>query len=105
MAGDRAAGGGDRVVAVRRAQGGQAERARGQRGDHADDRAMSGTAPLASRASHAPSMRRDLLSAYLATGAKVGSWAVVSAVVYRYLGAGEFAILALIRGTIGLLNY
>ncbi len=66
---------------------------------------MSDTAPLATRAPRASSMRRDLLSAYVATGAKVGSWALVSAVVYRHLGAGEFAILALVRGTIGLLNY
>ena len=49
-------------------------------------------------------MRRDVLSAYAASGAKVLSWVIVSAVVFR---AGEvyFAILALIRGTLGLLNY
>ena len=51
------------------------------------------------------SMRRDLASAYLAAGARVGSWAIVSALVYRYIGSAEFAMLALIRGTIGLLNY
>lgn len=50
-------------------------------------------------------MRRDILSAYLVSGTRIGSWAVVSAVVYRELGAGAFGLLALVRGTIGLLNY
>jgi O-antigen/teichoic acid export membrane protein len=51
------------------------------------------------------SMRREILSAYIATGAKIGSWVIVSALVFRVLGPGQFAVLALIRGTIGLLNY
>ncbi|MGE5612047.1 MAG: lipopolysaccharide biosynthesis protein [Bacillota bacterium] len=50
------------------------------------------------------SMRRDLFSAYLAAGAKVGSWAIVSALVYRWINPAHFAMLALVRGTIGLLN-
>lgn len=56
-------------------------------------------------AGDAPSLRGDLLSAYAATLARIGSWVVVSAIVYRYSGRAEFAVLALIRGTIGILNY
>ena len=48
---------------------------------------------------------RDIASAYLASAIRIGSWVVVSALVYRYLGAAEFGILALIRGTVGILNY
>ena len=51
-----------------------------------------------------PTLRRDLLSAYAAAGAKVASWAVVSAVVYRASPAA-FAVLALVRATLGLLTY
>jgi len=50
-------------------------------------------------------MGRDVVSAYMAAGARIASWAVVSAVVYRNLGAEAFGLLALVRGTIGLLNY
>jgi O-antigen/teichoic acid export membrane protein len=50
-------------------------------------------------------MRRDIASAYVATGARVLSWAIVSALVYRKLGAGAFATLALVRATIGVVNY
>src|SRR3954463_13674566 len=49
-------------------------------------------------------MRRDLVSAYAAAGAKAASWAAVSAVVYR-ADAVAFALLALVRATVGLLNY
>ena len=52
-----------------------------------------------------PTFRRDIASAYLASASRVGSWVIVSALVYRYLGAADFAVLALIRGTIGILNY
>ncbi len=52
-----------------------------------------------------PSMRRDLFAAYVAAAARIGAWALVSALVYRLAGAGHFATLALIRGTIGILNY
>src|SRR5690606_20155719 len=52
-----------------------------------------------------PSLRRDLLSAYVASGARIGSWAVVSAVVFRTQGAEPFAILALIRSTLSFLIF
>ncbi len=51
------------------------------------------------------SLRRDIGSAYLASGAKILSWVVVSAMVYRVGGAAEFGLLSLIRGTIGILAY
>jgi len=50
-------------------------------------------------------MRRDLASAYFASVGRILSWVVVSALVYRTIGASAFAMLALVRGTIGLLNY
>lgn len=50
-------------------------------------------------------MRKDLASAYLAALTKIGSWAAVSAIVYRWLSPKDFAILALARATIGFLNY
>src|SRR5258706_5445789 len=49
-------------------------------------------------------MRRDILSAYAASGARVMSWVIVSALVYRR-SPPAFAVLALVRGTIGVLNY
>lgn len=51
------------------------------------------------------STRGDLVAAYAATGAKVLSWAVAAAVVYRHLGEAAFAVLAMTRATLGLLNY
>ena len=53
----------------------------------------------------AGSMRRDVLAAYLAVGARIGGLAVVSAVVYRRLGLEAFAAFNLVRSTVGLLNY
>lgn len=50
-------------------------------------------------------MRRDIASAYVVTAARVLSWVVVSAIVFRKLGAESFAMLALVRATIGLLGY
>jgi O-antigen/teichoic acid export membrane protein len=50
-------------------------------------------------------MRRDVLSAYLATGSKILSWVIILGLVYRFVDAADFAMLALIRGTIGILNY
>src|SRR5436309_3418268 len=50
-------------------------------------------------------MRRDLISAYLASGMKVASWAAVSAIVLRYSYYENLATLALVRSTLGLLNY
>jgi O-antigen/teichoic acid export membrane protein len=50
-------------------------------------------------------IRRDIASAYLAAGTRVVSWIVVSALVYRRAGPAAFAMLALVRATLGLLNY
>jgi O-antigen/teichoic acid export membrane protein len=54
----------------------------------------------------APStMRRDIASAYLAAATKIGSWVVVSALVYRWSGAAAFAMVSLVRATLSILNY
>ena len=50
-------------------------------------------------------MRRDIASAYVASISRIASWVIVSAIVFRVLGAGPFALLALVRATLGLLNY
>jgi O-antigen/teichoic acid export membrane protein len=50
-------------------------------------------------------MRRDLISAYAVTAARIGSWVAVSAVVYRRLGAEALGLLTLVRATIGILSY
>jgi O-antigen/teichoic acid export membrane protein len=50
-------------------------------------------------------LRGDIASAYLVAGSRIAGWLVVSALIFRRLGAESFAIFALIRGTIGLLNY
>lgn len=50
-------------------------------------------------------LSREIASAYVASAARIGSWVIVSAVVYRKMGADAFALLALVRGTIGILNY
>ncbi|HEX3355508.1 MAG TPA: sulfite exporter TauE/SafE family protein, partial [Tepidisphaeraceae bacterium] len=50
-------------------------------------------------------MRRDVLSAYAASFARMASWVIVSAIVYRMMGKGAFALLSFVRGTIGILNY
>jgi len=52
----------------------------------------------------APSMRRDVLSAYLATGARSVAWVIAYGLVRRTLGDAAFAMLALVRVTIGILN-
>ena len=52
-----------------------------------------------------PSMRRDILSAYAATAARVASWIIVSAVVYRQLGAVALGLVTLVRATVGILSY
>jgi O-antigen/teichoic acid export membrane protein len=49
--------------------------------------------------------RRDVLTAYVASGSRLLSWIIVTAIVYRRMGVPAFAILALVRTTIGLLNY
>jgi O-antigen/teichoic acid export membrane protein len=53
----------------------------------------------------ASSMRRDLAAAYFAGATRFGSSVVISALLFRYAGAAAFAMYALVRGTIGLLNY
>lgn len=50
-------------------------------------------------------MRRDIGSAYVASLSRIASSVIVSAIVFRVLGPGPFALLALVRATIGLLNY
>ena len=50
-------------------------------------------------------MKRDVLSAYVATASKIFSWVIVLALVYRFIDPADFAMLALVRGTIGILNY
>ena len=50
-------------------------------------------------------MRRDVISAYAASFARMASWVIVSAIVYRNMGKGAFALLSFVRGTIGILNY
>ena len=55
--------------------------------------------------SSSDSFRRDIASAYLASGARIASWVVISALVYRYEGPFDFGLLAVVRGTIGILNY
>jgi O-antigen/teichoic acid export membrane protein len=49
--------------------------------------------------------RRDVLAAYVASGSRLLSWIIVTSIVYRRMGAPAFAVLALVRTTIGLLNY
>jgi O-antigen/teichoic acid export membrane protein len=52
-----------------------------------------------------PRLGLDLFWAYAAAGAKVLSWVVVTAWVFRRLGAFDLGVLTLARATIGLLNY
>src|SRR4051812_35063631 len=51
------------------------------------------------------SLRRDIASAYVASASRIASWVVVSAVVYRTIGAEAFGLVALVRATVGLLGY
>lgn len=53
----------------------------------------------------ASTMRRDIISAYAASGARVVAWAIVSAILYRRGGAHALGLFALIRATMGLLSY
>jgi O-antigen/teichoic acid export membrane protein len=50
-------------------------------------------------------MRRDVSSAYLASAARIVSWIVTSAAVFRLVSPGAFALMSLVRATIGILNY
>jgi O-antigen/teichoic acid export membrane protein len=56
-------------------------------------------------AASSSTMQRDVVSAYAATAAKILSWVIVLGLVYRFIDAADFAMLALVRGTIGILNY
>src|SRR2546421_8648328 len=53
----------------------------------------------------ASSFRKDIASAYAVTFARVASWVIVSAIVFRRLGADALGVLTLIRATVGILNY
>lgn len=54
----------------------------------------------------APStMRRDIASAYLAAATKIGSWVIVSAIIYRGAGPITFGLVSLARATLSVLNY
>src|SRR3954469_22668125 len=48
-------------------------------------------------------MRRDISSAYLLTASRIFGWIIVSALVYRRMGSDAFALLVLVRSTVGLL--
>ena len=50
-------------------------------------------------------MGRDVLSAYGATFARIFSWVIISAAVWRMVSPGAFALMSLVRATIGILNY
>jgi O-antigen/teichoic acid export membrane protein len=51
------------------------------------------------------SLRLDIASAYAVTAARIVSWVIVSAVVFRRLGAESLGLLTLVRATIGVLAY
>jgi O-antigen/teichoic acid export membrane protein len=53
----------------------------------------------------APSLRRDIASAYLVTAARVLAWIVVTAAVFRVAGKSAFALLAIVQSTVGILEY
>jgi O-antigen/teichoic acid export membrane protein len=48
---------------------------------------------------------RDIFWAYALSAARVASWIVVYGTLYRKIGAEAAALLALVRWTLGLLNY
>lgn len=56
------------------------------------------------RASGSRTVRREIASAYLASAARVLAWAGVSAILFRS-NETHFAAFALVRATLGLLNY
>ena len=51
------------------------------------------------------SLRRDIISAYLVTAARVAAWIVVTAAVFRTAGKDAFALLAIVQSTVGILEY
>jgi O-antigen/teichoic acid export membrane protein len=50
-------------------------------------------------------LRRDIVSAYLVTIARVAAWIVVTATVFRVAHEPAFALLAVIQSTVGILEY
>ncbi|GIW78136.1 MAG: hypothetical protein KatS3mg104_3199 [Phycisphaerae bacterium] len=60
------------------------------------------------RSGHRNSLSQVLFhvgTSYTAAVARVVSWLIVSAIVFRRGGAEQLALLMLVRGTIGLLSY
>lgn len=53
----------------------------------------------------APSLRRDIFSAYVVTVARVAAWIAVTAAVFRIAGKPAFALLAVVQSTVGILEY
>jgi O-antigen/teichoic acid export membrane protein len=53
----------------------------------------------------APSLRRDIISAYFVTAARMLAWILVTAAVFRVAGKSAFALLAIIQSTVGILEY
>jgi O-antigen/teichoic acid export membrane protein len=51
------------------------------------------------------SLRRDIVSAYVLTAARVLAWIVVTAIVFRVAGKPAFALLAIVQSTVGILEY
>jgi O-antigen/teichoic acid export membrane protein len=54
---------------------------------------------------NASSLRRDIVSAYLVTFARVFAWIVVTATVVRTAGKDAFGLLAIVQSTVGILEY
>ncbi|HEX8911628.1 MAG TPA: hypothetical protein VF796_04660, partial [Humisphaera sp.] len=52
----------------------------------------------------AGSVRGDVASAYVAAAARLAAWLVVSALLFRH-DAAAYALIVLVRATVGLLNY
>lgn len=50
-------------------------------------------------------MRRDVISAYAVTAARLLAWAIVAAMIFRWFRPRYFAAFALVRSTTGLLAY
>jgi O-antigen/teichoic acid export membrane protein len=53
----------------------------------------------------APSLRRDIASAYLVIALRVLAWIIVTAAVFRVAGKSAFALLAIVQSTVGILEY
>ena len=53
----------------------------------------------------ASTLRRDIISAYVVTIARVLAWILVTAIVYRVAGKTAFALLGLVQSTVGILEY